>query len=140
MAVRRILALALTATWGCAETPAEPASAAPPGHNVLPRAAVDASDWAEAAAEVHLEAAPTTVYAALLEEVESRAGITDLEVQEAARRLSWAEDGARVVAGVADRGGETSRSTLRVSAAELGIKGRADLARGVAAAVARRLD
>ena len=98
-----------------------------------------ADDWSDSSGEITLRGTPEEVFDALVAEVNSRAGASEIQVVEAAMRVRWSEDGAAIQSFVKIMPDMPEFATLRVSAAELGIKGRSDLASGVADAVAKRL-
>lgn len=98
-----------------------------------------ADDWSEASGEITLRGTPEEVFDALVAEVNSRGNASDVSVSEGAMRVEWSEDGARVLSFVKIMPDMPEFATLRINAAELGIKGRQDLASGIADAVAQRL-
>ena len=120
------LTLAVTACTG----PAEPLH--PP--HAGPRMVVQGDFGSASSGEQVLEASPEAAFEVLVAVAEVRAR-ADLEVFRGSMRVQWTEDGAQVIAFVRINAADTGCCTLRITAAELGVQGRADLAAAVGAAV-----
>ena len=98
-----------------------------------------ADDWSDTAGEIVLHHTPEAVFDALVAEANARGGV-DLEVFRGSMRVQWGEDGAMVVSFVKIMPETPEFATLRITAAELGVKGRSDLAQDIGEAVAVRLN
>ena len=97
-----------------------------------------AEDFNDAEGMVVLNAPAAEVFEALRAEAESRPGATDLRIKEGAMRMEWDEDKATVVAWVLLMPDTPEFATLKVTAYEMGVRGRVDLAQAVGEAVAKR--
>lgn len=97
-----------------------------------------AEDFDDAEGHVILNAPPEEVFEALRGVAESRPGATDLRIREGAMRMEWDEDQASVVAWVLLMPDTPEFSTLKITAYEMGVRGRVDLAQEIGEAVAMR--
>ena len=96
-------------------------------------------DFAEdSSGEIIINAPTDAVFQALVAEGRSRPGVTEMDVREGSYRVEWTEQQARVAAIVKLLPQTPDFVALKVTAAELGIRGRADIAKEIAEAVAAR--
>ena len=98
-----------------------------------------ADDFAEdSSGEIIINAPADSVFDALVAEARSRPGMEQLDVKEGSFRVEWVEQEARVHAIVKLLPQTPDFVSLKVSAAELGVRGRSDIAKEIAESVAGR--
>jgi hypothetical protein len=96
-------------------------------------------DFAEdSSGEIIINAPAESVFDALVAEARSRPGAGEFNVKEGAFRIEWVEREARIHAIVKLLPQTPDFVALKVSAAELGVRGRADIAKEIAESVAAR--
>ena len=98
-----------------------------------------ADDFAEdSSGEIIINAEADAVFDALVAEARTRPGSSDLDIREGSYRVEWDEQQARVHAIVKLLPQTPDFVTLKVSAAEMGVRGRSDIAKEIAESVAAR--
>lgn len=97
-----------------------------------------ADDFSEAEGEIHLKAPPEEVFQALVSEARTRPEAVNVEVREGAMRVEWDEGNIHVIGWVLLWPEAPEISTLKVTAYELGVKGRIEVAKEIGEAVASR--
>lgn len=98
-----------------------------------------ASDFQEGTGSVFLNVAPEDTFAAAVAEANSRDGASEIEVFRGSMRVEWVEDGARIRVAALIYPDNYEMTELRVSAQELGLKGRPELSQDIGEAISNRV-
>lgn len=97
-----------------------------------------AEDFDDAEGHIVLNAPAEEVFSALVSEARSRPDAINVEVKEGSMRVEWDEGNVHVIGWVLLMPETPEFATLKVTAYELGVKGRVDIAQEIGEAVAGR--